>query len=274
MAKYRPIHVRIWKDPDFQTYSPEHKLIFLYLCTNDATSESGIYPLTLRTVANETDIDLARITEVFETGAVKNVFYDPENQFVFVKNFRKYNSGGRPALIEQAISNEYTAFRTPLWDQFKAEYPEFSKTLQKVKVKVKVNVNVKVKVKRTVVKPLGNGSETVSKKESYGEFKNVHLTATEYQKLIEKFGSENVALDRIENLSRSKSQHGYKYKDDYATVLTWERKDQKKQEQERALQDPGGRVSPGYFCQTDKCNCMNTTNDPSGLCPEHRKTEE
>jgi hypothetical protein len=28
------------------------------------------------------------------------------------------------------------------------------------------------------------------------------------------------------------------------------------------------------FCKTDKCNCQKTTDHPSGLCPEHRTTEE
>jgi hypothetical protein len=218
VAKYRPVLVRIWKDPDFQAYSPELKLIFLYLCTNDATSESGIYPLSLRTVANETDVGLERIKEIFETGAIKNVFYDPENQFVLVKNFRKYNAGGRPTLIEQAISNEYRDFRTSLWDIFKAEYPEFDKVLLKVKVKVKGK------------EPLPNRLITVKQrlanKKPYGEFKNVLLTDEEYQKLVNKFGSTGT-IDRIENMSASIESKGYKYRDHYAAILTWDRKDQK-----------------------------------------------
>jgi hypothetical protein len=60
----------------------------------------------------------------------------------------------------------------------------------------------------------------------YGEFENVKLTENEYEKLVDRFG-ELDALERIEALSSGKASKGYKYKSDYAAILSWSRKDKK-----------------------------------------------
>jgi phage replication O-like protein O len=71
--------------------------------------------------------------------------------------------------------------------------------------------------------------ETIQKKlyKRKGGFSNVLLTEEEYQKLIERFGAEKT--DRlIEDLSFGIKSKGYKYKDHYATILNWDRLDQKR----------------------------------------------
>lgn len=60
-------------------------------------------------------------------------------------------------------------------------------------------------------------------KEAHGEFENVLLTPEEYQKLGERIG--DTARDGlIEELSCYLQNHPNKYKDHYATILTWARK--------------------------------------------------
>jgi len=66
---------------------------------------------------------------------------------------------------------------------------------------------------------------SVSKK-IYGSFQNVKLTDKEYQGLIDKFGIPE-ALKKIENLSEGIASKGYKYKSHYATILSWDRRDNK-----------------------------------------------
>ena len=57
------------------------------------------------------------------------------------------------------------------------------------------------------------------------EFPNVNkITKEEHQKLIDKFG-EAGARDRIENLSLYIASKGDKYKNHYATILAWEKRD-------------------------------------------------
>lgn len=138
MSGYRPIYKKIWKDPDFQELAPEDKLLFFYFCTNEATNESGIYPLTPKTTSTETGIPLPTVTQRFTNGlptddkgiansCIKNIYYDRENKIIFVKNLRKYNTGGRSDLVFRAIVNEYNQYKhSMLWDLFFEEYPEFS----------------------------------------------------------------------------------------------------------------------------------------------------
>ena len=60
-------------------------------------------------------------------------------------------------------------------------------------------------------------------KNKHGEFENVQLTEDEFQKLADKLGTE--LRDRlIEELSCYLTNHPKKYKNHYATVLSWARK--------------------------------------------------
>jgi hypothetical protein len=62
-------------------------------------------------------------------------------------------------------------------------------------------------------------------KNTYGEFKNVRLKEEEFEKLKAKFPTDY--KDRIEALSVYMRSRGKTYKDHYATILNWARKEQK-----------------------------------------------
>lgn len=66
---------------------------------------------------------------------------------------------------------------------------------------------------------------SINKYNIYGEFKNVKLTDNEYKKLEEK----NL-LPYIEKLSSYIASKGKRYKSHYATILTWSRKENKKED--------------------------------------------
>lgn len=65
--------------------------------------------------------------------------------------------------------------------------------------------------------------EVVSKKEKYGEFKNVHLEPTEYLKIVELYG-ETATQALIEELGNYMASTGKRYKSHYATLLNWARR--------------------------------------------------
>jgi hypothetical protein len=71
-----------------------------------------------------------------------------------------------------------------------------------------------------------NRSKVKDGKKTYGEFNNVSLSDTEYNKLIAKFG-ESTTKEWIEKLSCWKESKGKRTKSDYATILNWERMDRK-----------------------------------------------
>lgn len=219
MSGYRPIYKKIWKDPDFQELEPIDKLIFIYLCTNDATTESGIYPLTTRTLANETGIELSTVCERLKNGFFKNVFYDDENKLIFVRKLRKYNTGGRPEYVRTSIRNDYHNYSTtPLWRYFVEEYRNDE------------HIGEVCNGLQTVQQPLLtltlNHIDIDKNKESYGEFKNVMLLESEYQKLIELHGEKqsNVMIESLSAYLKTKKK---RYADHYATLRNWFRRDEK-----------------------------------------------
>lgn len=69
------------------------------------------------------------------------------------------------------------------------------------------------------------GKKERSKKKRYF-FDNILLTEDEYNKLVERFG-EDGTKDRLEALSLYKQSRGKRYASDYATVLAWQRRDDK-----------------------------------------------
>jgi hypothetical protein len=191
------------------------KLIFIYLITNESTTESGIYPITIKTISNETGVPVRVVTQLLSNG-LKNVVYDFDNSFVFIKNFLKYSSGGgRPDLLQKSIEKNYKNFNTPLWNEFMLIYPEYSSNLQTVD---KPLIN-----RCSDVASISNAiSISISKdkynKTVYAEF--VSMTLEEYQKLIDKYGEANTKRF-IEKLNVAKGSKGYKYKSDYLAILNW-----------------------------------------------------
>ena len=74
----------------------------------------------------------------------------------------------------------------------------------------------------------------IKEKEVFGSFKNILLEKKEYDSLVERFGYE-VTLNKIENLSEGIASKGYKYKDHYATILSWDRKEKRDNPKEGGL---------------------------------------
>jgi hypothetical protein len=149
MSGFRPFYKKLWNDPDFLELPPDDKLLFIYFFTNHETNESGIYPLSPKTVSRETGIplpmveqrfanglvtvqqllgnSLSTVSQLFTNGCIKNIFYDTENKLIFVKNLKKYNTGGRKDLVFKAVSNEYKQYKhSSLWDFFFEYYPEYN----------------------------------------------------------------------------------------------------------------------------------------------------
>ena len=84
------------------------------------------------------------------------------------------------------------------------------------------------KAKR-LLKQNGSNTDTDIKKvykEKYGEFNNVFLSIDELEKLKTSFGDQGTKT-LIEKLSLYVASNGKKYKSHYATILNWERKNEK-----------------------------------------------
>jgi hypothetical protein len=107
-----------------------------------------------------------------------------------------------------------------------------------VEKRVKMRDNYKGKVSDAETIPETDSETTQSKekkskekksktnKNIYAEF--VSMTEEQYSKLIQEFG-EDGANERIDRLNLYKGSTGKKYKDDYLTILNWERKNKQSQ---------------------------------------------
>ena len=61
MATYRPFHVGFWTDPDIEPFKPEEKLVYAFLFTNPMTTESGVYSISEKFIAERTGINCNKI---------------------------------------------------------------------------------------------------------------------------------------------------------------------------------------------------------------------
>src|SRR3990167_10785715 len=97
---YKQIHVSIWKDEWVLDLSPEEKLLFIYLFSNENSSIAGIYKLALKVISFETGLDLSFIDISLRKfwEAEKSYF---ENIIVWVRNLRKYNANNSPLVIKR-----------------------------------------------------------------------------------------------------------------------------------------------------------------------------
>jgi len=217
MAKYRPIQIRIWKDPDFEKYNASMKLIFLYLCTNELTTESGIYAISTRTISQETRIPVKTVNKLLSNG-LKNIVYDFTNNCVFIKNFLKYNGGGRPELLRKSISNNYEEFKTPLWNEFIKLYPTFSNGLQTVSQPFN-SISNRISIRNSIREGDSKGDKKEVKKRHFAEF--VTLTLKEYRKLKSKYGKDDTKklIDKLDNTKGANLK--LKYDSDYRAILKW-----------------------------------------------------
>lgn len=97
MATFRKVHVSFWSDPFTQELTPEQKYFFLYLITNEKTSQCGIYEITKRHICYDTGYNIDTVSKLLnffiEAGKIK---YNYDTSEVAIKNWLKYNDNSSP----------------------------------------------------------------------------------------------------------------------------------------------------------------------------------
>lgn len=95
MAGYRQIHTQIWRDDWFGELSADEKLLFIYLFSNESSSFTGLYKISLRVMAFETGLAQEFIEETlskFEENG-KAVYRDG---IIWVVNMWRYHYNASP----------------------------------------------------------------------------------------------------------------------------------------------------------------------------------
>lgn len=103
MAKYRAVHCSFWTDPKvLEEFTLEDKFFFLYLLTNEHTSQIGVYKITKKQIAFEMGYSLEPVNSLitrFEN-VYKLIKYNAETRELAIKHWGKYNNakGGKPII--------------------------------------------------------------------------------------------------------------------------------------------------------------------------------
>jgi len=97
MATFRKVHVSFWSDPFTQELTPEQKYFFLYLITNEKTSQCGIYEITKRHICYDTGYNIDTVTKLLQFFIdADKIRYNYNTSEVAIKNWLKYNDNSSP----------------------------------------------------------------------------------------------------------------------------------------------------------------------------------
>jgi uncharacterized phage protein (TIGR02220 family) len=109
MALFRTVYTSFWDDPRVvEEMTPEDKLFFLYLLTNQKTTQIGVYQLTKKEMAFTLGYSTESINSLMDRfeNHHKLIKYNPETREVAILNWGKhnFNKGGKP--IEDCVKKE------------------------------------------------------------------------------------------------------------------------------------------------------------------------
>lgn len=111
---YRPIRTSFWSDPYILDLERDEKLLYMYLLTNDATTQCGIYEIPLRRVEFETGFSGERIYEMFHKFQADNkIRYSMETREIAIINWRKYNDNPSPKTMAK-VAEELENVKNPM----------------------------------------------------------------------------------------------------------------------------------------------------------------
>lgn len=98
MANYRQLHCKMWSSDNwFINLTPEMKLLFIYLFSNERASMTGLYEIPLRIMSFETGLERDQIQKMLETFIkADKIEYDFERGVIWIKNMAKYQVQENP----------------------------------------------------------------------------------------------------------------------------------------------------------------------------------
>lgn len=91
MSKTRYIKTDFWSDSFIETLSPEEKLLFIYLFSNERVDLCWIYEITLKKISFESWIELKKVESILDKFSKKDKVYFID-WYIYIKNFIKHLS--------------------------------------------------------------------------------------------------------------------------------------------------------------------------------------
>ena len=112
LAIYRQLHTTFWKDKRVGEWNKDQKLFFLYLLSNDYTTQCGVYEFNKRYAKFELDMTTEEINKQldFLVSEGRIVFNEKAEELMIV-NWLKYNSARSPK-VAAVIDKELREVKT------------------------------------------------------------------------------------------------------------------------------------------------------------------
>ena len=270
MAIKRIVSTEFWTDRKVvETFSPEDKFFMVYLLTNPRTTQLGIYPFISKIAAFETGYNVDTINTLLERFTKKHqiIMVSKDTGEIAIKNYLKHSivKGGKP--VFDLLMKEATAVKDKqlLLFVINANANNSNQTVRTFALKARAligdagtndndndNDNDNEESYHESHHESQKRGKTKEIRHKHGEYKNVLLTDEQLEKLKTEFSDWK---ERIERLSEYMASKGAAYKNHYATIKAWARKDK--------VQPGGKRVGFQAYDQTDQW--QDTTYDRVGL---------
>ena len=106
MAKYRQVHTTFWDDGFVIDLTPEEKYFYLYLMTNNNTTQCGIYELPYRVIEMHTGYNRDTVLKLLERFKdYGKIEYNVSTKEIMLINWAKYNFINSPK-VKKCIEKE------------------------------------------------------------------------------------------------------------------------------------------------------------------------
>lgn len=223
MAIYRNVHMAFWTDAKIADYTPEQKLLFLYLLTNPHTNLCGCYEIAIKQIAFETGYTPAKVeTLIDELQQKQVVYYNRDTNEMLVTNWGRYNWTTSDKFIK-AIQAEFERVKH---QPFREYLEKMAEGIDRVCIPYKypITSDVSVIVSDTVSDTVSNtNKETKKTRHKYGLYSNVLLSDEDVEALQAEFPAD--WEKRIDALSTYMETKGAKYKNHLAVIRNWARRE-------------------------------------------------
>jgi uncharacterized phage protein (TIGR02220 family) len=202
MAVFRQVHVSFWQDPYIiELESPDHRLFYLYLMTNNKTTQCGIYELSMRFAVIETGLTKEKVDELLNHFMRdKKILFDPTTREIMLLNWLKFNPIFSPK-IQSCIVKELKTIKN---EDFKRLF-------------INLSQKEKFPLSETAAEELDDGDEDIHEEQQDEENPLPYVEIISYlnQKCSAKYRSTTPAT---KTLIRARWRQGFRL-DDFKTVV-------------------------------------------------------
>jgi len=108
MAVFRKIHVSFWSDAFVSELNDKSKLFYLYLLTNERTTQLGVYEITKKQMAYDLGYSIDTVSKlILELQNLGKIKFNDSTSEIGIKNWNRYNlntSGKVVTLVNKEIA--------------------------------------------------------------------------------------------------------------------------------------------------------------------------